>query len=282
MPKKGKNSENLRSWVVRSADKATEWKQALVHHVVSHDFIRYGDSLLIGSGTTPIYLTKAVLESQIARRQALDLAIVTSSLQVLYAVRDAQRDNADIFGNTQVIFTGGRLNNSLDSMVGDHAARAILDDAFHPRVVFFGAAGLTFRNGLNITFHFEEEISTQVAFATRPTVNRVLLCDHTKLGRLSFYDSNLSIDSLMKTATNCYVITSYDADDPNVVAAMEEEERALVDQFGALVDRDDLKGKDFVLRMVRKDGRVEREIRLDEIRRRRTARPVEPIPSRAR
>src|SRR5215470_9218927 len=101
----------LRTWVLRQREKAEIWKAALVQHVVTHDFVHYGDSLLLGSGTTPIYLMKALVEAQIAKREALDLAIVTSNLQVLYEVRDAQRRHADVLGNAQVIVTGGRLNN---------------------------------------------------------------------------------------------------------------------------------------------------------------------------
>jgi DeoR/GlpR family transcriptional regulator of sugar metabolism len=271
------NRGNLRTWVVRAGDKAKTWKNGLVAHVVTHDFIHYGDSLLLGSGTTPIYLMKALVDAQIAKREALDLAIVTSNLQVLYAVRDAQRENADVLGNTQVIVTGGRLNNSLDSMIGDHAALSIRSDLFNPRLIFVGAAGLSFRNGLNISFQFEEEISTQNAFATRSTTDRVLLCDHSKVGRPSFYNLKLSIEELMKHAQNCYVITTYDPASPEVTAVLEQEEKSLREQLEPLVDKPELEGKDFVFRMVRADGAVERELRLNDLRKNRPAQGGEPM-----
>jgi DeoR/GlpR family transcriptional regulator of sugar metabolism len=266
---------HLRNWVLRSAGKANEWKRALAHHVVSHGFIHYGDSLLIGSGTTSIYVCKALVEAQLERREALDLPIVTSNFQFMYTMRDAQRKNGAIFGDTQVIMTGGRLNHSLDSLIGDIAARAVQDANLHPSLVIFGAAGLSFQEGMNMTYHFEEEISTQVAFATRPTVTRILLCDHTKMGVNSFYDANLSIKSLMETATNCYVITTYDPADTSAATRLEKEQHGLMQQLSELVERDDLAGKDFIFRMIRADGSVEREIRLDELRHRRKTSPVE-------
>jgi DeoR/GlpR family transcriptional regulator of sugar metabolism len=255
---------NLRTWVARAGDRAKEWKNALVHHVVTHDFISYGDPILLGSGTTPIYLMKGIVTAQITKGEAPDLAIVTSNLQVLYAVRDAQRNNADIFGNTQVILTGGRLNSSLDSLIGDDAVRAIMGDWFSVRTVFFGAAGLTFKGGLNISFQFEEEISTQVAFATRPTSKRVLLVDHTKLGKPSFSRANLNLDSLMKDAEICYVITTVDKKDPESMALVQSEGRALEDLLAPLRKKKEYEGKDFVYRVINGENAVEFEVRLQE------------------
>jgi DeoR/GlpR family transcriptional regulator of sugar metabolism len=258
---------NLKSWVVRSGDTAKLWKNALAKYVISHRLIKYGDSLLIGSGTTFIYLMKEIVETQIVKREAPDLAIVTSNLQVLYAVRDAQGKRADLFGNTQVILTGGRLNNSLDSLIGDYAALAARSELFNPRIVFFGAAGLSFRNGLNISFQFEEEISTQVAFATRPTVDRILLVDHYKLGKPSFYNARLSLHALMQGAQNCYVITTFDPDRGEVVSMLKEEQKALTQLLKPLANAEDMNGKDFIFRTIRVDGSVEHEICLHDFRR---------------
>ena len=267
---------NLRTWVLRQRDKAGIWKAGLVAHVVTHDFVRYGDSLLLGSGTTPIYLMKALVDVQVAKREALDLAIVTSNLQVLYEVRDAQRRHADVLGNTQVIVTGGRVNNSLDSMIGDHAALSIRSDLFNPRRVFVGAAGLSFRGGLNISFQFEEEISTQKAFATRPTTDRILLCDHEKVGVQSFYNLKLSIEELMENAQNCYVITTYEPENQASMAVLSEEECALGELLKPLAENHAFDGKDFIFRMVRADGAVERELRLSDLRKPPVS-PTEPV-----
>jgi DeoR/GlpR family transcriptional regulator of sugar metabolism len=271
-----------RTWVNRAGKKAERWKTGLVKHVVTHDFINYGDSLALGSGTTPMYLVKALVEAQIAKDEAFDLAIVTSNLQVLYEFRDAQLKYADVLGNTQVIVTGGRLNNSLDSMIGDYAALSIRSELFNPRVVFVGAAGLTFRGGLNISYQFEEEISTQKAFATRSTTSRVLLCDHEKLGKPSFYNLKLTIEELMKDAHNCYVITTYDPDNPTVMAILEQEEKALTELLQPLVGKREFDGKDFVFRMVREDGSVERELRLGDIRKAATPVLTEAVTLQAR
>jgi DeoR/GlpR family transcriptional regulator of sugar metabolism len=271
-----------RTWVVRAGKKAERWKTGLVKHVVTHDFINYGDSLALGSGTTPMYLVKALVAAQIAKGEAFDLAIVTSNLQVLYEFRDAQLKNADVLGNTQVIVTGGRLNNSLDSMIGDYAALSIRSELFNPRLVFVGAAGLTFQNGLNISYQFEEEISTQKAFATRSTTTRVLLCDHEKIGKPSFYNLKLTIEELMKDAHNCYVITTYDPESPSVVAVLEQEQKALKELLLPLLGKREFDGKDFVFRMVREDGSVERELRLNDLRKAQTPKlgEIEPIPVR--
>jgi hypothetical protein len=151
-------------------------------------------------------------------------------------------------------------------MIGDHAALSIRSDLFNPRVVFLGAAGLTFQNGLSISFQFEEEISTQKAFATRSTTDRVLLCDHEKVGRPSFYNLKLSIEELMENALNCYILTTYDPDCPEVQMMLMEEEQALRKLLEPLAEDHRFDSKDFVFRMIRADGTVERELRLSELR----------------
>ncbi|HMJ86229.1 MAG TPA: hypothetical protein VK504_23790, partial [Vicinamibacterales bacterium] len=112
------------------------------------------------------------------------------------------------FKGTQIVLTGGEVNSSLDSLTGDHAALGIKDPLFHPTTVFFGARGLSFRGGLVITYQFLDELSAQVAYATRPTKRRVILCDHTKLGITEGRQAPIEIGSLLEHSTECIVLST--------------------------------------------------------------------------
>jgi hypothetical protein len=98
------------------------------------------------------------------------------------------------------------------------------------------------------------------------------------VGRQSFYNLKLSIEELMKDAQNCYVITTYDPDSPDVVAVLEHEEKALKELLRPLLNKPEFEGKDFVYRMVRANGSVERELRLNEMRKEQSPKPAESTP----
>jgi DeoR/GlpR family transcriptional regulator of sugar metabolism len=256
----------LRSWVVRSGKTVPEWKRALAHHVVGHRFIKYGSSLLLGSGTTPIFLIQEIIRAQTVKLEPWDLAIFTSNLQVFWELRDARQKYAEIFGDTQVILTGGKINNALDSLIGDYAARAVRSSHINPSLVFFGAAALSFRQRLQVSFQFEEEIATQVAFATRPTEQRFLLVDHTKIGKSCFYDAELSIEALLDRTRQAYIITTIDPADPTAMANLQKEEEALERLLTPLVNDPKFADKDFIFRVVKEDGSVHKELSLEGLR----------------
>jgi len=265
------------TWVTYSSEVHRELKRALAHYAAFH-LIRYGNMLLIGSGTTLNSLMDEIIGRHIQEKKAFDLIILTSNLQVMAKGRDAQlgmsRDAplgrgksqnqpaaTNLFSEMQTILTGGTLRSSLDSLTGQYAARGVNNEEIYPDWVFFGAAGLSFRNKqLTIRYHFQDEIATQEAYATRPTEHRVLLCDHTKLGTKSGLKANLTIDSLIETAERCTIITTLPAESSGEFRGVQTEIDAFKELLLDLVSRRPDYADRVALRLVDLEGNVTQDI----------------------
>jgi DeoR/GlpR family transcriptional regulator of sugar metabolism len=237
------------TWVTQHSGVHRDWKAVMARYA-AHHLVNYGDVVQLGSGTSLNALMDAIIERQRTERTGLDLVVLTSNLQV---VAKASRATDQPM---QIILTGGTLQASLDSLVGEYAARAIATEVFHPRTVFFGAAGLTFRYCRPLSYHFLDEIGAQVSYATRGAEHRVILCDHTKVGKSDAMAADLTIPQLLTNATRCTVITTWPEDDPEAQARLRDEKEALTQSLNALADAPELSNKDFVLEFVTHDGRA--------------------------
>jgi DeoR/GlpR family transcriptional regulator of sugar metabolism/ribosome-binding protein aMBF1 (putative translation factor) len=259
------------TWVAQSTAMELEWKRAIARYAASH-LIRYGDALQLGPGTTLNCLMDAIIDRQESQNSALDLIILTSNLQILAKGRNAHYKNSSIFETMQIILTGGALQTSLDSLVGDFAAAGVINENMHPRVVFFGVAGLSFRNKqLTVTYHFPDEISTQVAYATRSTEHRVILCNHTRLGERAAIAAGLTIQSLLANTNQCTVITTFPEDDAEALRKVEQEEQAFIELLRGIVGDGRYADKDLALLLIARDGKVKREHSLKAMRAQGTA-----------
>lgn len=260
------------AWVKKCSRRAPDWKRAIANYAAIH-LIGYGDVIQVGSGTTFNALMDKIIERQLDTQDAFDLIVLTSNLQVLAKGRDAQSRDQSLFGTMQIILTGGSLNMSLDSLTGEYAAKGVYSDFIFPTTTFFGASGLSFCDGLTIRYQFEEEISTQVAYAKRPTDQRVLLCDHTKLGKKVGLNAGLSIEDLLLDTDKCFVISTLpdnkSEESSQEIKVIEQEEKALNDLLTRLLDEDTggrYSEKEFALRLVGLEGEVKREISLSKLR----------------
>jgi DeoR/GlpR family transcriptional regulator of sugar metabolism len=249
-----------------SKEQAKEWKQVLAQHAATHLPLKYGQVIQIGSGTTLNYLMDEIIRVQTAEDPALDLVIVTSNLQVFWRGRNALYDHPKQFANTQVILTGGLFHSSLDSLVGAYAAEGIRADVILPDTLFFGAAGLSFQGGVSLSYQFDVELATQVAYATRQVHLRVLLCDHTKLGKRRPFRADLSIESLLEKATDCLVLSTLPDDDIEARENIAKEQEALTDSLKRLASNLKYRRNNFTFRLLERDGRVNGEISLKVIR----------------
>jgi len=257
------------SWVQHWTNEHKDLKHALAHHAATH-LIDYGAVIQVGSGTTLNYFMEQVVELQKVNNTPLDLMILTTNLQVMGIGRDAKKDpqHKGIFDTMQIILTGGALQLSLHSLVGQYAAEAVRTDVVHPKLVFFGAAGLTFEGGrLGVSYQFEDELTTQVSYATRPTLHRILLCDQTKLGsKVAWKAAGITAESMLTQAQKCTIISTLpdesDVDHKKVLHEVEEFEKLLE----RLKQEKEFNEKDFSLRLVNSDGEVKLERSLAEIR----------------
>lgn len=260
------------SWVTHNSAVGVEWKKAIARYAATH-IIGYGDVLQLASGTTLNYLMDEIIETQATRNTCLDLIILTSNLQVLAKGRDALYRNPSAFGNTQIILTGGMLSFALDSLVGEYAANGVRLDIVYPRTVFFGAAGLTFCEGLTLTYQFQDQISTQLAYATRPTDQRVILCDHTKFGRKTGWKAEVNIRSLLENCSRCSVISTL-PDEEEALRLVAQEEESLRWLLEPMIDDPQFENKDFQLVLIDRTASVRKILSLRDLRE--AKRPIVP------
>lgn len=276
-------------WIDHWSGVATDWKEAIAIYAANHpEFIDYGTVIQLGSGTSFNKLMEKIVDRQKDQRRGLDLIILTTNLKVLEIGRDAQYQDAGVFSTMQMILTGGSLQFSLHSFVGKYAEEGVRSRMIRPNVVFFGAAGLSFdSHDVTITYQFQEELSTQVSYATRPTDHRVILCDHTKLGKKSAWNSDITARSMLETTDRCTIVSTL----PEVTPDASDRERKEIEHQIQIVDAqgtafeqllDRLAGdaffenKEFALRLVDRQARVKREFSLSDRRATRMRQAAKP------
>jgi DeoR/GlpR family transcriptional regulator of sugar metabolism len=258
---------------------ATDWKDAIANYVANHpEFIDYAAVIQLGSGTSFNKLMEKIVDRQRVQHRGLDLIILTNNLKVLEIGRDAQCEDAGVFSTMQIVLTGGSLQFSLHSLVGKYAEEGVRSQMIRPNVVFFGAAGLSFDSrDVNITYQFHEELSTQVSYGTRPTDHRVILCDHTKLGKKSAWNSGITVKSMLETTDRCTIISTFPESPTNAtdrerketehqLQVVEAQVKAFEQLLESLAADPYFQNKEFVLRLVDREARVKREFSLSERR----------------
>ena len=254
------------TWVKECNAKAVDLKKAMARFCANH-LVEYGNRLQVGSGTTFNYLMDQLLERQQGDRP-LDLVLLTTNLTVMQKGRDARLDQGGLFNSMQIILTGGALQPSLHSLVGTFAAQGVSTGVIIPDIVFVGAAGLSFAGGaVHVTYQFEEELSTQVAYATRRTNHRILLCDHTKLGKDQGWRANITMGSMLKEAEICTFITSLpDDDDGPAQESVDREAKAFEELLKNAAGSREFHDKDIRLWFINKDGENKRSLQLSDVR----------------
>lgn len=245
--------EGYQSWVEERSKRQTGEKRAIASHVVTHILQRKA-AVQIASGTT-----ESALMDEIKAKGIEDLQICTNNLQVLAKGRRAN------LGSMTITLTGGMLNESIESLIGPDAAEMVSAKDFMPHAVFFGAAGLTFRDGLWVSYAFHDELATQYSFATRPTIARVLMADHTKLGNTCGRRAPVTIESMLETARKCYVVSTFHESAADTIS---REAEGLKRLLLPLVTKDEYLEKDFLFRLVNMEGTVVKEYSLGALRRR--------------
>ena len=255
------SSERNTTWVSHHTYLQQKYKQGISIYSVSH-FIDFGQVVQLGSGTTLNALMSTVIDYQKTQRKPLDLTILTTNLEIAQMGKEAAENDPKVFGSTQVIITGGILLPSLNSLVGNYAADNVRSHLIDPDIVFLGVAGISFEppNG-RITYHFDQELKTQESYATRPTRKRIVLCDHTKLGRSTRWRAEASVKSLAQnTEEKCTILSSYPDKSDKQFSELEEVIAKQKEMFKGLIDSWDDVGEKLSLLFVNTKGEVIEEI----------------------
>lgn len=135
-------------------------KQRIAKRVAAE--IRTGDSLLLDTGTTTLYIARALAEHS-------DLMVVTNGSDIARTLAQA--------GRNRVYLAGGEIRGDDGAVFGASAIKFI--EAFRVRLAILSIGALDLQDGL-MDFHLAEAEFSQVAL-TR--ANRVIVAaDHSKFG----------------------------------------------------------------------------------------------------
>lgn len=126
-------------------------------------FVRDGDAIVIGAGTTTMALAYAL-------RDRSELTVMTNSLLVAQAFAESS--------TVEVILTGGMLRGSILALVGTAAESSLA--GLHADRTFVSGNGLSATNGLSTPNQMVAGIDRAMAAAGREVV---VLADHTKFER---------------------------------------------------------------------------------------------------
>ncbi|GGF51091.1 DeoR family transcriptional regulator [Marmoricola endophyticus] len=126
-------------------------------------FVRDGDAVVVGAGTTTMALAAELLDRS-------ELTVMTNSLLVAQVFADSPR--------IEVLLTGGMLRGSILAMVGDVAETALA--GIKADVTFLSGNGLSAENGLSTPHPMVASIDRTMAAAGREVV---VVADHTKFER---------------------------------------------------------------------------------------------------
>jgi DeoR/GlpR family transcriptional regulator of sugar metabolism len=159
--------------------------------LLAASFIREGDAVLIGAGST----TQALAQRLV---RVADLTVVTNSILVAEALAHAP---------AEVVVTGGSLRGATYALVGSTVEQALA--GLHVRAAFISGNGLTAERGLSTPNMMSASVDRAMVTAAETVV---VLADHTKLG----------VDTMFQTVPVDRItdLVSDDEANPDVVAQL--------------------------------------------------------------
>lgn len=130
------------------------------------EFIEDGDSLIIDSGTTTLYLA-----SELSRFK--DLTVVTNSINLITKLSDMP--------NINIMSTGGTLRKNTMALAGPAAEQSL--EKIRVDKAFIATNGIDITFGLTTPNVVEASIKQKMMNAAE---QNFILADHTKIGHVSF------------------------------------------------------------------------------------------------
>ncbi len=131
-------------------------------------FIKNGDSVLFDAGTTTIEIARNLIK--------LSLKVITTDLHIGILL-------ADTDSKSEVTLTGGTIDNSSQSCIGDKAREVI--DSIHPKYTFLSCNAWDLKCG--ITAPTIEKANLKRAL-TEISSKCILVADSSKYGKSQLYE----------------------------------------------------------------------------------------------
>lgn len=149
---------------IEKEDKHKEEKELIAKKAA--EFIEDGDSLLIDSGTTTLYLAPELLKFK-------NLTVVTNSINLIKQLSTMQ--------NINLMTTGGMLRTNTMALVGPIAEASL--NQIRVDKAFIATNGLDSKAGLTTPNIVEASIKNKMMSVAEKVF---ILTDHSKIGHISF------------------------------------------------------------------------------------------------
>ncbi|MFD0960226.1 DeoR/GlpR family DNA-binding transcription regulator [Paenibacillus chungangensis] len=126
-----------------------------------------GDTIILGSGTTPLYVMRELKNHK-------NLIIITNSLSIAYEAGFHPHLHV-------VVMLGGNINIQYEFVSGDDAIRQL--SKYKADKLILSSDGVSSEHGITTYHHLEAELYRQMI---RKADKRILVSDYTKIGRGNF------------------------------------------------------------------------------------------------
>lgn len=164
--------------------------------VEAASMISDGDTIILGSGTTPLYVMRELKHHK-------NLIVITNSLSVAHEV-------GYIRGVNILVLLGGNINMEYQFTSGDDAISQLIK--YKADKLILSSDGVSSQFGITTYHHLEAELNRQMIARVDRTI---LVADYTKIGRANFSQ----IESIEKI--DC-LITNHNAPNDEIEAIKEK------------------------------------------------------------
>jgi DeoR/GlpR family transcriptional regulator of sugar metabolism len=173
-------------------------KRAVAKKIVTQ-LLHEGDSILLDAGTSSYPIAEEIANKAQLEPGNTHYTIMTHN----YEAFNILATRVPRLAMCNILLAGGRYDEDLNALFGVQTIKAY--KGFHPKVVLLAVSALEADTGLYCHGNTEEFPVKQLIFKKR-AVDRVIIADHTKMGRpdaLCFGETH----QLLVNVDNCILVT---------------------------------------------------------------------------
>lgn len=153
--------------------------KAAIAYYAADQIIRDPGNLFFDAGSTLTMIARATFKR--ANKEGLSLVVTTNNMDISrdFLARESYSPDPNLC-DVSLQLTGGTHNRQHHALFGMLAATTL--NTVYPEDVFMGVTGLRFKDGL--FYHgATEEQPIKTALYSKEVRRRILVCDHSKMGR---------------------------------------------------------------------------------------------------
>lgn len=173
-------------------------KRAVAKKIVNQ-LLHEGDAILLDAGTSSYPIAEEIAEKAKREPGTTHYTIMTHN----YMAFDILAKRVPREAMCNILLAGGRYDEDLNALFGLQTLTAYKE--FHPKVILLAVSALEADTGLYCHGNTEEFPVKQIIFEKR-AVDRIIVADHTKLGRPDALCFG-STSGLTKDVENCILVT---------------------------------------------------------------------------